>query len=173
MQNITKRYSSNSFIHWILIWLVYLVLNKKRENKKAVVSDVVASVIYVKIISEKVMFYIYSGSTERFYNIRQHVNCESENVIYLVICKNFKIQYVGMLVLLPVNIRSDSVALLQNTRPFRGFRFFFFLHRLPFIGLWFVSYYFLSYFWAILKKIAHVSVVWAYESLWLCIFVSL
>ena len=67
----------------ILIWLVYLVLNKKRENKKAVVSDVVASVIYVKIISEKVMFYIYSGSTERFYNIRQHVNCESENVIYL------------------------------------------------------------------------------------------
>ena len=109
----------------ILIWLVYLVLNKKRENKKAVVSDVVASVIYVKIISEKVMFYIYSGSTERFYNIRQHVNCESENVIYLVICKNFKIQYVGMLVLLPVNIRSDSVALLQNTRPFRGFRFFF------------------------------------------------
>ena len=80
--------------------------------------------IYVKIISEKVMFYIYSGSTERFYNTRQHVNCESENVIYLVICKNFKIQYVGMLVLLPVNIRSDSVALLQNTRPFRGFRFF-------------------------------------------------
>ena len=152
--------------------MVYLFLNKKRENKKAVVSDVVASVIYIKIISEKVMFYIYSGSTERFYNIRQHVNCESENVIYLVICKNFKIQYVGMLVLRPVNIRSDSVALLQNTRPFRGFRFFF-LHRLPFIGLWFVSYYFLSYFWAILKKIAHVSVVWAYESLWLCIFVSL
>ena len=67
----------------ILIWLVYWVLNKKTENKKAVVSDVVASVIYVKIISEKVMFYIYSGSTERFYNIRQHVNCESENVIYL------------------------------------------------------------------------------------------
>ena len=105
--------------------MVFLVLNKKRENKKATVSDVVASVIYVKIISEKVMFYIYSGSTERFYNIRQLVNCESENVIYLVICKNFKIQYVGMLVLLPVNIRSDSVALLQNTRPFRGFRFFF------------------------------------------------
>ena len=67
----------------ILIWLVYWVLNKKTENKKAVVSDVVASVIYVKIISEKVMFYIYSGSTERFYNIRQHVNCESENIIYL------------------------------------------------------------------------------------------
>ena len=155
--------------------MVYLVLNKKRENKKAVVSDVVASVIYVKIISEKVMFYIYSGSTERFYNIRQHVNCESENVIYLVICKNFKIQYVGMLVLLPVNIRSDSVALLQNTRPFRGFRFFF-LHRLPFIGLWFVSYYFLSYFWAIWKKnsscVSGVS-VWIFVALYLCIFVTL
>ena len=85
------------------------------------------------------MFYIYSGSTERFYNIRQHVNCESENVIYLVICKNFKI---------------GSTSSEYKVR-FRGFTAeypaisgipFFFLYRLPFIGLWFVSYSFLSYF---------------------------
>ena len=30
-----------------------------------------------------------------------------------------------------------------------------------------------DHFWAILKKIAHMSVVWVYVSLWLCIFVTL
>ena len=36
-----------------------------------------------------------SSSSDRFYNIRQHVDCKSKNVIYLVTFNKCKVQYVG------------------------------------------------------------------------------
>ena len=36
-----------------------------------------------------------SAITNRIYPIRQHLNCKSKNVIYLVTCKKCSVQYVG------------------------------------------------------------------------------
>ena len=36
-----------------------------------------------------------SAITNRIYPIRQHLNCKSKNVIYLVTCKKFSVQYIG------------------------------------------------------------------------------
>lgn len=37
----------------------------------------------------------HSACTDRFYTIRQHLNCKSKNVVYLATCKKCKVQYVG------------------------------------------------------------------------------
>ena len=44
---------------------------------------------------EKKGEYFYSTSLKRRFKIRQNVNCESQNVVYLVTCKKCKIQGVG------------------------------------------------------------------------------
>ena len=36
-----------------------------------------------------------SSTTQRTYNIRQHITCKSNNVIYLITCKRCGVQYVG------------------------------------------------------------------------------
>ena len=38
---------------------------------------------------------IVSSATQRTYNIRQHITCKSNNVIYLITCKRCGVQYVG------------------------------------------------------------------------------
>ena len=37
----------------------------------------------------------YSARTDRYYTLRQHLDCKSKNVIYLATCKKCRVQYVG------------------------------------------------------------------------------
>ena len=57
----------------------------------------------------------HSACTGRFYCIRQDVHCRSKNVIYLVTCKTFKIQYVGSTSNeFKVRFRNHKSAMLTN-----------------------------------------------------------
>ena len=57
----------------------------------------------------------YSSSSNRFYSIRQRLDCKSKNVIYLATCKKCKVQYVGSTSNeFKVRFRNHKSAMLTN-----------------------------------------------------------
>ena len=57
----------------------------------------------------------HSTCTDRYYSIRQHLNCKSKNVIYLATCKKCKVQYVGSTSNeFKVRFRNHKSAMLTN-----------------------------------------------------------
>ena len=57
----------------------------------------------------------YSARTDRYYTIRQHLDCKSKNVIYLATCKKCTVQYVGSTSNeFKVRFRSQKSAMLTN-----------------------------------------------------------
>ena len=57
----------------------------------------------------------YSACTGRFYSVRQELNGRSKNVIYLVTCKIYKVQYVGSTSNeFKVRFRNHKPAMLTN-----------------------------------------------------------
>ena len=57
----------------------------------------------------------YSACTNRYYNIRQHLDCKSKNVIYLATCNKCKVQYVGSTSNeFKVRFRNHKSAMLTN-----------------------------------------------------------
>ena len=56
-----------------------------------------------------------SSSSNRFYSIRQRLDCKSKNVIYLATCKKCKVQYVGSTSNeFKVRFRNHKSAMLTN-----------------------------------------------------------
>ena len=57
----------------------------------------------------------YSARTDRYYTIRQHLDCKSKDVIYLATCKKCKVQYVGSTSNeFKVRFRNHKSAMLTN-----------------------------------------------------------
>ena len=59
--------------------------------------------------------FIYSACMDRYYSIRQHLDCKSRNVIYLATCKKCKVQYEGSTSNeFKVRFRNHKSAMLTN-----------------------------------------------------------
>ena len=57
----------------------------------------------------------YSACADRYYSIRQHLDCKSKNVIYLATCKKCRVQYVGSTSSeFKVRFRNHKSAMLTN-----------------------------------------------------------
>ena len=69
--------------------------------------------MYKNCLKEDKIF--YSACTDRYYSIRQHLDCKSKNVIYLATCKKCKVQYVGSTSNeFKVRFRNHKSAMLTN-----------------------------------------------------------